>query len=93
MQIAAVLSLLSAVFKAVPTIEIWWERLVVLWIQQKKLSIAKENRNIINEALKDHDQREIEHEDYSGKPSGVGTIVDSIRLPNTVKNKSPHLVD
>jgi len=74
MTVASVLSLLLAVFKAVPTIEIWWERLVVEYVKISKLKIAKENKAAIIEALKSDDQRGLEDEDHSGKPSGVGTF-------------------
>jgi CTP:phosphocholine cytidylyltransferase-like protein len=83
MTVASVLSLLLAIFKAVPTIEIWWERLVVEYVKFSKLKIAKENKAAIIEALKSDDQRGLEDEEHSGIPSGVGTIRTT--LPNIVR--------
>lgn len=72
------MSLLLAVFKAVPTLETWYQRLMVEYVKLRKLQIAKENRQAITDALKDQDQRGLEDEEHSGKPSGVGTIRDSL---------------
>jgi hypothetical protein len=69
-----VLAVLLAIFKAVPTIEIWWGRLIAEYIKISKLKIAKENKAAIIKAIKDQDQRGLEDEEHSGKPSGVGTF-------------------
>jgi len=79
------IALLLAIFKAVPTIEIWWERLVTQYVILKGLQIAKENKAAIVLALKEQDQRGIEDEEHSGKPSGVGTFRPYI--PGIVRNK------
>lgn len=74
MTTASALSLLLAIFKAVPTIEIWWERLIVAYVKLNTIKIANENRDAIIAALKEGDQREIEDDEHSGNPSGVGTF-------------------
>ena len=95
MTFAAVVSLLTALFAAIPTFERWWESLMLEYIKLKKDRITKETREAIQNVFKEQDQRAIEDEDYSGKPSGIGTIRDS--LPGVVrdpkKSKSTHLVD
>lgn len=78
MNVAAVITLLTALFKAVPIMEAWWEQVLVEWIKYRKIQLKKETIKAINEALKDQDQRGLEHEDYSGKPSGIGAIRDSL---------------
>jgi hypothetical protein len=83
MTIASVMTLLLAIFKAVPTIEIWWERLIVEYVRINKLKIAKENKAAIVAALTGQDQRGLEDEDHSGKPSGIGTIRPT--LPNVMR--------
>ena len=83
MTIASVMALMLAIFKAVPTIEIWWERLVVEYIKLSKLKIAKDNKAAIIKALQDDDQRGLEDEDHSGRPSGIGTIRPT--LPNVMR--------
>lgn len=85
MTVASVLSLLMAIFKAVPTIEIWWGRLLVEYVKLNKIKIARENKQAIISALKDGDQRGLEDEDHSGNPSGVGTFRPY--LPGVVRNQ------
>ena len=69
-----VLAVLLAIFKAVPTIEIWWGRLISEYVKFKGLQITKENKAAVIKALKEQDQRELEDEKHSGKSSGVGTF-------------------
>ena len=82
MTVSSVMALLLAIFKAVPTIELWWVRIVTEYIKLKGMQIARENKAAIIKALQNDDQRGLEDEDHSGKPSGIGTIRDS--LPNIV---------
>lgn len=88
MNIAAVISLLTALFKAVPTIEEWWERLITAWISHKKNSIKKENRIAIQKAFENDDQRPIEEtlgSETAGEYSGYGTVVNE--LPGVHQSK------
>lgn len=78
MNIAAIIALLTAIFKAVPTLEKWWERIVAAYLAQKTKWVETKNKDAIEEALRTGDQRGLEHESTSGQYSGVGTIRDSL---------------
>lgn len=99
MTIASAIALLTAIFKAVPIIEEWWERLIVAYVAHAKDKIKKENRDAIKKALETDDQRPIEIQlgsDVAGKPSGAdgAVIVDS--LPGVrveERNQRRHLVE
>jgi hypothetical protein len=85
MTIAGAISLLTAIFKAIPTMEAWWESLVIAWIKYKNIQLKKETIQAIKEAIKDQDQRGLEDEEHSGKPSGIGSIRTS--LPGVHQSK------
>jgi hypothetical protein len=81
--IASVIGLLTAIFKAVPAIKEWWDQLLVAYVMYAKNEIKKENREAIERALKNDDQRSIEIQlgaDVAGLPSGApgAVIVDDL---------------
>jgi hypothetical protein len=78
MNIAAILTLITSISKAIPVVDKWIEELVAAYIIQKKIWVMKENRKAIELAIKEQDQRGLEDEDFSGKPSGIGTIRDTL---------------
>lgn len=89
MTITAVISLLTAIFKAIPSLKAWWDSLVTLYIELKIKEMRKENRDSIKKAIHEQDQREIEATiGYSqvGELSGVpnSDVVDV--LPNVMRN-------
>lgn len=89
MTFTAVISLLTAIFKAIPSLKAWWDSLVTLYIELKIKEMRKENRDSIKKAIHEQDQREIEATiGYSqmGELSGVPSsdVVDA--LPNVVHN-------
>lgn len=79
MTTTSILSLLLAIFKAIPTLKSWWDDLLVMYVTKAKNDITKDNVEAIKRALNEHDQRHIETQlgsETSGKPSGVeGTII------------------
>jgi hypothetical protein len=78
MSTAAILSLMLSIFKAIPVLDKWFEELVAAYVLQRKIWTRKENHQAIKKAFETQNQRGLEHEDYSGKPSGIGTIRDSL---------------
>ena len=80
-------SLVVAIARIIPIINKWLEMVVVAYTKQRQEELIKFNKKIINEAIQKQDQRKIESENYSGKPSGHGVAVDS--LPR-MRNKTTH---
>lgn len=78
MTIAAAITFLTSLFKAIPTLDKWFEQLVAAYVSQKKIWIENANKKAIESALKNKDQRGLEHESTSGQYSGVGTIRDTL---------------
>lgn len=70
---SAVISLLVAIFQAIPVLKSAWEQLITLWINTQIDKMAEENRNAIKKAITEHDQREIERiiSTKPGEPSGL----------------------
>jgi hypothetical protein len=81
--VAAVIGLLTAIFKALPALREWWHELIVEYVTVAKNNIKKENKDAIKKALETDDQRPIEEQigsETAGKPTNIdGTvIVDSL---------------
>lgn len=72
------ISLLIAIASAVPIIDKWLERLILEYLKYKQDRIKQQNKDAVKDAIENHDQRPLESEQYSGKPSGHGTVIDSL---------------
>jgi hypothetical protein len=74
-----VVSLLLAIFKAVPQLKKWWDSLTVAYLTYQDIKLDKEIRVAIKKAINDHDQRDLEEAMRStktGEASGkAGTII------------------
>jgi hypothetical protein len=79
------IALVLAVAKALPIIDKWLGELFNAYQVQKKKEIQAETERAINEGIQNQDQRKIESDQTSGKPSGLGTIRDS--LPGIVRDE------
>jgi hypothetical protein len=82
MNVAAVLALLTALFKAFPAMRKFYEDLQKAYKVQQDKAVVAANHEAVKDAIEQQDQRGLEDEAHSGKPSGVGTIRTS--LPNIV---------
>ena len=67
-----------AMLKAIPIINDWVESFVIHYLEWRKAQIIEANKKIINEAIKNKDQRELESNQVSGKPSGHGHIIGEL---------------
>jgi hypothetical protein len=76
-----------AVSKLVPVAEKLLDLLFKEWAKYKNIKIAEATTEAVKEAIETRDQREVESEQYSGKPSGVGTIRDESTIRVRVKKK------
>jgi hypothetical protein len=70
--------LILAVAKAIPVIDKWLGELFAAYQAYRKKEIEEATTRAINEGIKNQDQRPIESDQTSGKPSGMGTIRDSL---------------
>lgn len=75
---AQAIALILAIAKALPIIDKWLGELFAAYQVQKKKEIEEANKKAIDDAIKSQDQRSIESDQTSGKPSGMGTIRDSL---------------
>lgn len=80
---ATVLSLLLAIFKAIPSLQALWDGLVSMYVESQIASMKAENRAAIQKALQDQDQRDLEKaigSPNAGKevPANGSEIVDSL---------------
>jgi len=83
-----IVSLVIAIARAIPIIDRWLEMLVLAYTKQRQEELIKLNKKIIDEAIQKKDQRKIESESYSGRPSGHGSTVDSLpRMRNQTTDK------
>jgi hypothetical protein len=73
-----VISFILALAKAAPIIDKWLGFLVSAYQEQKKKEIQEATKKAIDEGIKNQDQRAIESDQTSGKPSGMGTVRDSL---------------
>ena len=80
-----IIALVLAIAKALPIIDKWLGELFSAYQVQKRKEIQAETERVINEGIQIQDQRKIESDQTSGKPSGLGTIRDS--LPGVVRDK------
>jgi hypothetical protein len=94
MSIGSIISLLLAIFKAVPILKDVWERLLAGYIAHKDAELKEELRLAIYNAVAQKDQRGIEEvigNPNAGKEVDVpdSHIVDSVRgvTPHGVRNK------
>lgn len=70
---SGILSVLLAIFKAVPAAKELWDKLVSIYIMSQAGKMKEENRQAIASALVEHDQRFIEQlirSPRAGKESG-----------------------
>lgn len=58
-----------AVVKAVPSVDKWLERFLLAYIEWKRQREDELFKEAIQEAIKRRDQRKLESEENSGKPS------------------------
>jgi hypothetical protein len=72
------ISLILALAKAIPVIDKWLGELAIAYQIYKKKEIEEATKRAIDEGIQNQDQRPIESDQTSGKPSGLGTIRDSI---------------
>jgi hypothetical protein len=79
------ISLILALAKALPIIDKWLGELFAAYLVQKRKEVQEATERAINEAIKNQDQRPIESSQISGKPSGLGSIRDS--LPGVMRDK------
>jgi hypothetical protein len=79
------IALVLAVAKAIPIIDKWLGELFNAYQVQKKKEVQAETERAINEGIQNQDQRKIESDQMSGKPSGMGTVRDS--LPGVVRDE------
>lgn len=94
MSIGTIVSLLLAIFKAVPVLKDTWERLLAMYISHKDAQLKEELRLAIYNAVHQKDQRGIEEvigNPNAGRPVDVpdSQIVDSVRgvAPHGVRNQ------
>lgn len=73
-----IISALIAIASAVPVIDKWLGQLVKAYTEYRQKKLKEINKEAVDEAIKDRDQRPLESEEHSGKPSGVGTVVSSL---------------
>jgi hypothetical protein len=69
-----IISLLLAIFKAVPVLKEAWDRLLVLYIEHQENEMLEADRAAIRKAIDGQDQRDLEKQigsTVSGKPSGI----------------------
>jgi|688.fasta_scaffold145895_3 hypothetical protein len=77
-----------ALASTVPIINQWLEQLLQAYSEFKIKKLKELNKEAVDEAIKTHDQRKLESVQYSGKPSGVGTVVSSLpRMRKSSENK------
>lgn len=77
MTAAAVISLLTAIFKAIPSLKSWWDDIVSMYIETKINSMRKENKEAIKKAIYGQDQRDLE------SSSGYSQVGELSGVPNT----------
>ena len=73
-----IISLILAIAKTIPIIDKWLGKLVAAYQTYRKKEIQEATKRAINEAIKTQDQRPVESDQTSGKPSGMGTIRDHL---------------
>jgi hypothetical protein len=78
-----IISLLLALFRAIPILDKWFQTLMVEWFNRSVDKMQTENLAAIKKALSDYDQRELEKaigNPNAGEPSGNpgSTIVDEL---------------
>jgi hypothetical protein len=72
------ISLILALAKAIPIIDKWLGELAVAYQAYKKKETEEKTKRAIDEGIENQDQRPIESDQTSGKPSGMGVVRDSI---------------
>ena len=73
------ISLILAIAKAVPIINLWIEQLSSAYMVSRMASLKKENLEALRKALNEHDQRDLEKaigNPHSGEASGdAGSVI------------------
>ena len=83
-----IISLILSVASAIPVIDKWLGRLLEAYAAYKLEKLKQLNKRAIDEVIKSKDQRTLEDEEHSGKPSGIGTVVSSLpRMRDQSKDK------
>lgn len=87
MTFTAIITLLTSLFAAIPTLGKWWDQLVAAYVTAQISRIDRRHVEAIKKAINMQDQRDIEIEignPNAGNPSGIGgtRIVD--KLPNVL---------
>lgn len=90
--VSTILSLLLAVFKAIPVLKNWWDQLILMYVEKQKANLREEIRLGIYNAVNLKDQRDLEKaigNPNAGKPVDVpdSEIVDS--LPGVTPHSKP----
>lgn len=75
-----------SLLKSIKILNDWVELFVIEYLKWKQERLIEINKEEINNALKNKDQRRLESPEVSGKPSGVGHIVSE--LPRMRDKKS-----
>ncbi len=73
-----IIATILAIAKAIPIIDKWLGELVAAYQAYKKKEVEESTKRAIDEGIKNQDQRPVESDQTSGKPSGLGTIRDSL---------------
>lgn len=84
MSVTSVLAILRAIFKAIPSIQDIWDRLLALYVQSQIDSFDAAIVDGIRQALADHDQRQLEKtigSPRAGVPSGAPGAEQVDKLP------------
>ena len=82
-----IFSFIIALLRAIPTVRMWWEKLVAYYLQKEIDSIHKRDLEAIRKAIYEHDQRELEREFFNidpGKPSKIDGIEHRDSLPGVL---------
>lgn len=89
MSISSILSLLTAIFKAIPVLKGFWDEMVTAYINSQIATMKKENREAIRKAIYEQDQRDIESaigSPTAGEQSGLPGAVVVDELPGVMQD-------
>jgi len=71
-------SLIIAISKILPVVQKLLEELFEQYKAEKRKRVIAATNAKVEKVIKEQDQRELEHETISGKPTGIGTIRTSL---------------
>lgn len=85
---ASVLSLLLAIFKAVPALKQWWDQLLAMYIAKSIADMHRDDKAAIKKAIEENDQRDLERQVFNSTPGersdAPNTIIRHDSLPNVL---------